>query len=50
MAPIHNYVREDFVTRIIIDYCIVFGNPAKTVRTGTIIGNNGQIKKKDNRV
>ncbi len=31
------------VTRSVPDHCIVAGNPARIVRTGTVISDNGQI-------
>lgn len=38
------------VTRSIPDHCIVAGNPAKIVRTGTIISDGGQIMNKGDHV
>lgn len=47
----HVYVGAgSVVTHDIPDNCVVAGNPAKVIRKGTIISDNGQILVKGDRV
>ena len=47
----HVYVAGGaIVSKSVPDHCIVAGNPAKIVRTGTVISDGGQILEKGERV